>query len=96
MTLTAKEIIRGGFSFAGQRCTAIKYVMGFQNVLDKLFPAVIEQMKTLVHVGDPEIQTLRCLVRLFRESGRGIEQAINEAVAEGQRLHWEDTGKMHL
>ena len=84
MTLTAKEIIRGGFSFAGQRCTAIKYVMGFQGVLDKLFPAVVEQMKTLVHVGDPRDPNTKMAGPVISvKAAEGIEQAINEAVAEG-------------
>jgi glyceraldehyde-3-phosphate dehydrogenase (NADP+) len=84
MKLTAKEIIRGGFSFAGQRCTAIKYVMGFQNVLDKLFPEILEQMKTLVHVGDPrDINTKMAGPVISVKAAEGIEQAINEAVSEG-------------
>lgn len=53
MNLTAKEIVKGGFSYAGQRCTAIKYVLGTKGVLDTLLPAVLTQMKELIHVGDP-------------------------------------------
>ncbi|MCJ7826288.1 aldehyde dehydrogenase family protein, partial [Patescibacteria group bacterium] len=38
---TAREIVKGGFSYAGQRCTAIKYVLGTQGTLDTLFPVVL-------------------------------------------------------
>lgn len=53
MNLTAREIVKGGFSYAGQRCTAIKYVLGTKSVLDTLTPVVLAQMKELIHVGDP-------------------------------------------
>ncbi len=53
MNLTAREIVKGGFSYAGQRCTAIKYVLATRGVLDVLLPAVLVQMKELIHVGDP-------------------------------------------
>lgn len=53
MNLTAREIVKGGFSYAGQRCTAIKYVLGTRGTLDTLLPAVLAQMKELIHVGDP-------------------------------------------
>jgi glyceraldehyde-3-phosphate dehydrogenase (NADP+) len=53
MNLTAKEIVKGGFSYAGQRCTAIKYVLGTKGILDTLLPVVLAHMKELIHVGDP-------------------------------------------
>lgn len=53
MNLTAREIVKGGFSYAGQRCTAIKYVLGTKATLDTLLPIVLAQMKELIHAGDP-------------------------------------------
>jgi len=50
---TAREIVKGGFSYAGQRCTAIKYVLGTNTVLTALIPVVLAQMKGLIRVGDP-------------------------------------------
>lgn len=84
MQLTAKEIIKGGFSYAGQRCTAIKYVMGTPGVLDQLLPVVLEQMKESVHMGDPREATTKLVgpvvtVKVAEE----IEKVINGAIAEG-------------
>ena len=53
MNLAAREIVKGGFSYAGQRCTAIKYVLGTKGVLETLLPVVLATMKELIHVGDP-------------------------------------------
>lgn len=84
MNLTAKEIIKGGLSFAGQRCTAIKYVMGAQNVLDQLLPVVLEQMKELVHMGDPREETTKLVGPVVTlKVAEEIEKHIQGAIAEG-------------
>lgn len=84
MTLTAKEIIKGGFSYAGQRCTAIKYVVATQNVLDTLLPVVLEQMKEMVHMGDPREETTKLVGPVVSEMvAKEIEQTIKEAHGQG-------------
>ena len=40
LTLTAREIVKGSFSYSGQRCTAIKYVLATAEVMEKVIPAV--------------------------------------------------------
>jgi len=87
MSLTAKEIIKGGFSYAGQRCTAIKYVMAPQGVLDTLLPVVLEQMKELVHMGDPREATTKLVGPVVTlKVAESIEKVINEAIAEGAKV----------
>lgn len=87
MSLTAKEIIKGGYSFAGQRCTAIKYVMGTQGVLDTLLPVVLEQMKELVHMGDPREATTKLVGPVVTlKVAESIEKIINDAVADGAKV----------
>ena len=76
MTLTAKEIVKGGFSYAGQRCTAIKYVVATQNVLDTLLPVVLK-----------EIAAAKLEGPVISESvAEEIEQVIKEAVNEGAKI----------
>ncbi len=87
MTLTAKEIIKGGFSYAGQRCTAIKYVVSTQNVLDMLLPIVLDHMKEMVHMGDPREETTKLVGPVISEdSAKNIEHVIGEAVSEGAKI----------
>jgi glyceraldehyde-3-phosphate dehydrogenase (NADP+) len=87
MNLTAKEIIKGGFSYAGQRCTAIKYVMGTQGVLDTLLPVVLEQMKESVHMGDPREETTKLVGPVVTLGvAESIEKVIGEAVGEGAKV----------
>ncbi len=87
MTLAAKEIIKGGFSYAGQRCTAIKYVMGTQSVLNALLPVVLEQMKELVHLGDPRETTTKLVGPVISiQAAEAIEKDIGQAVAQGAQI----------
>lgn len=87
MTLTAIEIVKGAFSYAGQRCTAIKYVLASQSVRDTLLPVVQKQMNELVHMGDPRSPETKLVgpVISVHEAVK-IEQAIAESIAEGARV----------
>lgn len=84
MILTAKEIIKGGYAYAGQRCTGIKYVMGTQSVLDQLLPVVLDQMKESVHMGDPRDASTKLVGPVVTlKNAESIERDINDAIAEG-------------
>ncbi|OGG11705.1 hypothetical protein A2Z00_00770 [Candidatus Gottesmanbacteria bacterium RBG_13_45_10] len=87
MDLTASEIIKGGFSYAGQRCTAIKYVMATKSVLDTLLPVVLEQMKTAVHMGDPRDAATKLVGPVVSvKVAESIEQIIHEAIDAGAKV----------
>ena len=55
LELTAKNIIKGGFSYSGQRCTAVKLVLVLESVADKLVSMVSKQVDGL-SVGKPEVR----------------------------------------
>jgi len=49
----AKHIVKGGFSYSGQRCTAVKLVLAVEGVADELAAKVVAGVKKL-SVGMPE------------------------------------------
>ena len=53
LDLAAAAIIKGGFSYSGQRCTAVKIVVAFHDVADALIDKVCTGMAKL-KVGQPE------------------------------------------
>ncbi|KAG2430500.1 hypothetical protein HXX76_010023 [Chlamydomonas incerta] len=53
LELAAKHIIKGGFSYSGQRCTAVKLVLAHAAVADRLVAAVAAGVAKL-SVGRPE------------------------------------------
>ncbi|OGG28867.1 hypothetical protein A2973_05820, partial [Candidatus Gottesmanbacteria bacterium RIFCSPLOWO2_01_FULL_49_10] len=53
MNLTAREIVKGAFSYAGQRCTGIKYVLAMSSTMEQLLPVVVKEFGEKVKMGDP-------------------------------------------
>lgn len=87
MNLAAKEIVKGGFSYAGQRCTAIKYVLGTKQVLDALLPVVLAQMKEIIHVGDPRSPETKLVGPVISADMAGnIQGWIDESVKLGAKV----------
>ncbi|MBI5620127.1 aldehyde dehydrogenase family protein [Candidatus Gottesmanbacteria bacterium] len=87
MNLTAREIIKGGYQYAGQRCTAIKYVLGSQGVLDQLLPVVLTQMGESVKMGDPRSPETKLVGPVISVSAAGqFQQWIDESVKLGAKI----------
>jgi glyceraldehyde-3-phosphate dehydrogenase (NADP+) len=87
MKITADEIVKGAFSYSGQRCTAIKYVLATQDVLEKTIPAVQAKMAELLKMGDPRDAGTKMIGPVISEQAAiDIENAISEAVAGGAEL----------
>lgn len=87
MKVTIDELVKGAFSYSGQRCTAIKYVLGTGEVIEKVIPLVVEKMSQLIAVGDPQLETTKMVGPVISETAAiDIEAAIQEAVAAGATL----------
>jgi glyceraldehyde-3-phosphate dehydrogenase (NADP+) len=52
LDLTANNIVAGGYSYSGQRCTAVKRILVLDQVADQLVEKIKEKMKKL-KVGNP-------------------------------------------
>ncbi|OGG00395.1 hypothetical protein A2Y99_00870 [Candidatus Gottesmanbacteria bacterium RBG_13_37_7] len=53
---TATELVSGAFSYSGQRCTAIKYVLAYDTVIEKLIPILVKKTQEKIKMGDPRNQ----------------------------------------
>lgn len=85
--LAAKEIVKGAFSYSGQRCTGIKYVLARQETANVLIPAVLQAMDTMVSMGNPHDEGTKLVGPLIDPSvAQGIKQAIDEAVGAGATI----------
>lgn len=82
-----REIVKGAFSYAGQRCTAIKYVLGTKKILDALLPLVVSTMKDMIHAGDPRSPQTKFVGPVISESAAiHIESVIQDAVKSGAKI----------
>lgn len=81
---TAREIVSGAYSYAGQRCTAIKRVLVVEEIADKLVEKLLDNVKNL-KVGHPkdgcEVTTL-----IDTKSGDFVEELMKDAIDKGAKL----------
>jgi glyceraldehyde-3-phosphate dehydrogenase (NADP+) len=87
MNLAAREIVKGGFSYAGQRCTAIKYVLATKGVIDTLLPIVMQQIGELVKMGDPRSPETKLVGPVISvDVAQKIQGRIDESVKLGATI----------
>lgn len=86
MDATAIEIIKGAFSYSGQRCTAIKYVLGLKPTLDELLELVIKKTKETIKMGDPRISENNFGPVITEAAAQDVEKRIILAKANGARV----------
>ena len=84
LDLAAKSIVKGGFSYAGQRCTAVKLVVAFEDVADELVEKTCEGIAKL-KVGQPEDDADITAV-VSAKSADYIQGLVEDAVAKGAKM----------
>ena len=82
----ANEIVKGAFSYSGQRCTAIKYVLGFPSVIEKLLPLVLKLTKSTFKMGDPRNPDNNLGPVISDRAADEIEKRILTAKADGAKI----------
>jgi len=87
MSLAAREIVKGGFAYSGQRCTGIKYVLGTKSVLDTLVPVVLQQLAELAHMGDPRSPETKLVGPVISSAyAEKVQGWIDESVTKGAKV----------
>ena len=84
LDLAAKSIVKGGFSYSGQRCTAVKLVAVFEEVADELLSKVNAQIAKMT-VGQPEDDATITAV-VSKSSADFIQSLVVDAESKGARL----------
>lgn len=86
METTAVEIVKGAFSYSGQRCTAIKYVLGLEPTMEELIPKVIKKTKEMMQVGDPRMSKNNMGPVISEAAAQEIEKRIIMAKVGGAKI----------
>lgn len=86
MENTATEIVKGAFSYSGQRCTAIKYVLGLDPTIERLLPLVVKKTKEIIKIGDPRSNEYNFGPVISDAAADEIERRILAAKAAGARI----------
>lgn len=90
----AKHIVKGGLSYSGQRCTAVKLVLAVPQVADRLVDKVVDAVENL-SVGRPEDNASITPV-ISAASADFIEGLVKDAEAKGATLRtpWRREGNL--
>lgn len=91
---TAKHIVKGAFSYSGQRCTAVKLVLVVEEVADQLVEAVVQGAAKLT-VGAPE-DNANITPVISSSSADFIEGLVKDAEAKGAefKMPWKRQGNL--
>ncbi|MDD5731807.1 MAG: aldehyde dehydrogenase family protein [Patescibacteria group bacterium] len=87
LDLTAAEIVDGAFSYAGQRCTAIKRVLVDKIVHDQLLEKIIAKTKEKYNlVGDPSKDETQMGPVISEKQAEYIQELVFDAVENGAKI----------
>lgn len=94
ITATAKHIVKGAFSYSGQRCTAVKLVLVVEEVADRLVEAIVQGAAKL-SVGAPE-DNANITPVISSSSADFIEGLVKDAEAKGAefKMPWKREGNL--
>jgi len=81
---TAREIVSGAYSYAGQRCTAIKRVLVTEDIADELVSLMLKQVKKL-SVGHPK-DGCEVTPLINNSSVKFVQELIDDAITKGATL----------
>lgn len=85
LDLTADNIIAGGYSYSGQRCTAVKRIIVLDSVADELTKKVHERVKKL-KVGDPRVEGTNIGPLISDKAADYVMELIEDANEQGATL----------
>ncbi len=87
MNLAAREIVKGAFSYAGQRCTGIKYVLAMSSTMEQLLPVLTKEFSENVKMGDPRSPETKLVGPVISvPAAEHIQSLIDETVKAGAKI----------
>ncbi len=87
MNLAAREVVKGAFSYAGQRCTGIKYVLAMPATMETLLPVVLKEFEEKVKMGDPRSPQTKLVGPVISVlAAQHIQGLIDETVKAGAKV----------
>ncbi len=84
LTMAAKNIVAGAYSYSGQRCTAVKRVLVIDEIADDLV-SLIKQDVSKLKVGNPA-KGIQITPLINGHSADFVQELIDDALAKGAKL----------
>lgn len=85
LDMTAKNIVAGGFSYSGQRCTAVKRVLVLEQVADKLVEKILPLVEKL-SCGNPMEKDVEIVPLINTKAADYVCDLIEDAKEQGAKI----------
>ncbi len=85
LDLTANNIVAGGYSYSGQRCTAVKRILVMEQVADKLIQKIMARMKKLT-MGNPLERDVDIVPLISKKAADFVWELMEDAKRKGAEL----------
>ncbi len=85
LDLAAENIVSGGYSYSGQRCTAVKRILVEDSIADKLKEKVKERVLKL-NIGDPREESTQIVPLVSDKAADYVMELIEDAKSHGAEL----------
>lgn len=82
---TAENVVTGGYSYSGQRCTAVKRILAVDSIADELVEKMVRRIKQL-KTGDPREEGVTVVPLINDKAVTYVQELIQDALGKGARL----------
>lgn len=82
---TAENVVTGGYSYSGQRCTAVKRILAVDSIADELVEKMVRRIKQL-KTGDPREEGVSVVPLINDKAVTYVQELIQDALGKGARL----------
>ncbi|KAB1439618.1 NADP-dependent glyceraldehyde-3-phosphate dehydrogenase [Candidatus Galacturonibacter soehngenii] len=85
LDLAATNIVSGGYSYSGQRCTAVKRILVMEEVADALIEKIVAKIATL-KVGNPLEEDVDIVPLISEKAADFVSELMEDAKEKGAKL----------
>lgn len=85
LALAAEHVVKGAFSYSGQRCTAVKIALIAEDIYPEIMPMILERAAKL-KVGHPDDEGVDITAVIDSKSADFIESLVKDAVGKGAKI----------
>lgn len=85
LELTASNIVAGGYSYSGQRCTAVKRILVVEEVADQLIEKILPKLEKLT-MGNPVEKDVDIVPLISTKAADFVCELMDDAKAKGAKL----------
>lgn len=85
LDLAAQNIVAGGYSYSGQRCTAVKRILAVDAIADQLIEKILPRIEKLT-MGNPLNEEVDIVPLISTKAADFVSELMDDAIEKGAKL----------